>query len=118
VFVLRIPFSLDVPVLEYSNDVTWIGLAELKFHFVSVIALGIFVLKEKIQSSGPWMHAFAISNNNIAQSEDSRIFLDSVLDPSFVVVRVIGEVQPFNFHVRQRHRVSFRLAVDQRNCRD
>jgi len=41
VVVLRVAFSLDVPIFNRSNDVSFISLAKLDFDLVALLEVGV-----------------------------------------------------------------------------
>ena len=65
--VLRIPFALNIPVLDGANDVGLVRRAKLNLNLVAPASLDI--LHEEVQPSGPRVEALAILQNKITKAE-------------------------------------------------
>ncbi len=59
---------------------------ELKFDFVT--SLGFGILKKEVEPPRPRLAAFAVPKHQFTESKDTRILLDSVLNPALPLLRV------------------------------
>ncbi len=94
--VLRVPLSLDVPVLDGADDVAFVGSAQLNFHLIP--AVGIDVLKKEIEPTSPRLSPLLVLQNEIAQAQDRSVFGDSLLNPFFVQLGMILQPDALVFH--------------------
>jgi hypothetical protein len=62
--VLRVPFPLNIPVLDCPDDMGLVCLSELEFNLVP--SQGLWVLKEKVESPRSWLYPLSIPQDKIA----------------------------------------------------
>jgi hypothetical protein len=60
VLILGVALPLDVPVLDCSYNVGFVGRSQLNFDFVTPF-LG--VLEQQIEPSGPWLNPLFVPQN-------------------------------------------------------
>jgi hypothetical protein len=75
--VLRVPFSLNIPVLNGPYDVRFVRRAELHFDFISVAGLWILILQQQIEAAGARLNSLFVLQHEIAQAEHCGVFGDA-----------------------------------------
>lgn len=84
-----VSFAFAIPVFDGADDVGFIGGAELELD--GVAAGAVFILEEHIEPAGAAVGALAVFDDEGAEVQEGGVFGDDLLQPGFVVMRVLLE---------------------------
>ncbi len=65
----------------------------------AIAPVPVRLLKQQVKTSSTRLNAFFVLQDHVAESEDGRIFGNTILHPAFVELRVRLQVQFFKFNV-------------------
>jgi len=82
VVVLGISLSLDVPILDGSDDVRFVGFAQLNLDLVPPVRLRI--LQKQVETPSPGLGPLTILQDEVPETKNRRILTNPVLKPPLV----------------------------------
>lgn len=93
VLVLGVATTLNVPILDGSDDVRFVGCAELQFRLVADEAINFF--EEQVETTARRLSSLFVDERQIAKTKNRRIGCNNLLNPLLVEFRVVLEGNGF-----------------------
>src|SRR5438105_7618331 len=100
--VLRIPPSLNVPILDGPNDVGLVTFAELDFNLIPLAR--IWVLQKQVESTCPRLDALLVLEHKVAEAQQRWVLGNAVLHPSLIEFGMILKPDFLRLDIGEGHR--------------
>jgi hypothetical protein len=95
--ILGIPFPLNIPIFDRSDDMGFVRGAQLDLDLVAVTR--VRMLRQKVQPPGSRLDSFLIFKYQIAQAQDCWVTGNAGLNPAFIQIGVSSQPKPIKFDV-------------------